>query len=384
MTRFLERAVMGETKKYAEIYELYRNNILNGIYKKGEKLPSKRVAADRHSVSTITVERAYELLYEEGYVRPVEKSGYYVTYEESEDTGYGKAGGAQHTFAKPERMPDRDEWRDKKTLSFDIYAKTVRRVLSQYSDAVLIKSPMYGCAVLRTAISEYLGRCRNIYADPKRVIIGSGAEYLYGLIVQTFGTEMIYGLESPSYNKIETIYSAFGAKCDMLTLGSDGIESDRLRKTKAGLLHITPYRSYPSGVSATAAKKREYVKWAESRDAVIVEDDFESEFSPSRKNVETLLSIDGGKRVIYVNTFSMTISPSVRVAYMVVPDVLLDRFDENTGFYSCTVPTLDQYIIAELITNGDFERHINRVRRLERQEKKVRTRKAEKHEDTCD
>jgi GntR family transcriptional regulator/MocR family aminotransferase len=156
----------------------------------------------------------------------------------------------------------------------------------------------------------------------------------------------------------------------MLTLASDGIESEKLQKTKAGLLHITPYRSYPSGVSATAAKKREYVKWAAKRNGILVEDDFESEFSPSRKNEETLMAIDGGERVIYVNTFSMTISPSVRVAYMVVPERLLGRFSENTGFYSCTVPTLDQYVIAELIGNGDFERHINRVRRLERQEKR--------------
>ncbi len=374
MTR-LEAADLRGLKKYVEIYELYRNDILKGVYKKGDKLPSKRVAADRHSVSTITIERAYELLDEEGYVRSEEKRGYFVAFDEPGRAVDRKEAKVTESTGTAAGTGGTDVWKDKKALSFDIYAKTVRRVLSVYGDEVLVKSPVYGCAALRTAISDYLGRCRNIYVEPGRIIIGSGAEYLYGLIVQTFGTEMIYGLESPSYNKIETVYSAFGAKCDMLTLASDGIESEKLQKTKAGLLHITPYRSYPSGVSATAAKKREYVKWAAKRNGILVEDDFESEFSPSRKNEETLMAIDGGERVIYVNTFSMTISPSVRVAYMVVPERLLGRFSENTGFYSCTVPTLDQYVIAELIGNGDFERHINRVRRLERQEKRSNAQK---------
>ena len=196
--------------------------------------------------------------------------------------------------------------------------------------------------------------------------MGAGAEYLYGLIVQTFGRDIVYGVESPSYQKIAKVYTAGGADIHMLKLGNDGIESEELWNANVKLLHITPYRSFPSGVTASAAKKREYLKWSRKNDAYIVEDDFESEFTPSRKPEETIFSLDEEGRVMYVNTFTRTIGSYVRAAYMVLPTNLLSFFEEKTGFYECPVPTLDQLVIASLLNSGDFERHINKVRRNNR------------------
>lgn len=348
-------------KKYLEIYESVRQDIIHGIYSPGAKLPSKRTMADEKGTSIITVEHAYELLIEEGYVVPKEKSGYFVSFDKKEqfDAPVLEARTRRH-------MPVEI---DAEAFSYNIYAKTVRKVLTEYGEELMMKSPGSGTVILREAIARYLARSRHINVQYDQIIIGSGAEYLYGLIVQSMGRDIIYGIEDPSYQKIAQMYEAGGVTLERLKLGQDGIDSTELWESKAGVLHITPYRSYPSRITASASKKREYLRWSEEKDAIIIEDDFESEFTPSRKPEETLFSLDKNDRVIYVNTFTRTISTSVRTAYMVIPRSMKPMLRERIGFYSCTVPTLDQYILAELIDNGDFERHINRVRRNNRRKK---------------
>ena len=123
-----------------------------------------------------------------------------------------------------------------------------------------------------------------------------------------------------------------------------------------------------TGITASATKRYEYIRWSNKGNRYIIEDDFESEFSVSTKSEETLFSLASQDNVIYLNTFSKTISPSLRVGYMVLPKKLVKVFEEKLGFYSCTVPTFEQHVIARLLQNGDFERHINRVRRHKRKE----------------
>ncbi len=255
---------------------------------------------------------------------------------------------------------------------FSVFSKTIRRVLSEYGDSLLVKSPNYGCRELREAVSAYLARSRGVKVKPSNIIIGAGAEYLYGLIVQVLGRDRIYGLESPSYDKIKKVYSANGVVCDMLEMGADGIRTEELERTKATVLHITPFNSFPSGITASASKRREYIRWVEARDAIIIEDDFDSEFSRFTKTEDTVFSLEQKGRTIYMNTFSKTIAPSIRIGYMVLPDSLMEAFAERAGFYSCTVPALEQYVIAELINGGDFERHINRIRRKRRESRQNR------------
>ena len=155
---------------------------------------------------------------------------------------------------------------------------------------------------------------------------------------------------------------------DRLSLGHDGIRSAALRATRATVLHITPFRSFPTGVTASASKRGEYLRWAAEGDRYIVEDDFESEFSLLRKPEETVFSQAARGNVIYLNTFTRTVSPSLRVGYMVLPKGMVRRFEARVGFYSCAVPAFEQYLLADLIRSGDFERHINRVRRQKRRE----------------
>ncbi|MBO7293308.1 MAG: PLP-dependent aminotransferase family protein [Clostridia bacterium] len=346
---------------YLQIYRQIKEDIIGGNYPYDTRLPSKRLLADETGTSTVTVEHAYALLSDEGYVEPRERSGYFVIFRNSD----GFARSSEAAVRSTEGMPARHA---SHAFPFSVLAKTMRGVISDLGERILERSENKGCLRLRRAIGRYLAKNRGISVDTEQIVIGSGAEYLYGLMIELLGRGRIFGIEAPSYQKIEQIYRAYGASYDMLPLSGDGIDSAALAATAASVLHTTPYRSYPTGVSASASKRHEYIRWASATGRYIIEDDYESEFSVSTKPEDTLFSLSEGDNVIYLNTFSMTVSPAMRVGYTVLPRHLVGEFDERLGFYSCTVPTFEQYVIARLIENGDFERHINRVRRHKRKE----------------
>lgn len=345
--------------EYMRIYIGIREDIVKGVYRFGDRLPSKRVLAEETGTSVITATHAYDILCDEGYVEARERSGYFVIYKEGD------------LFPVAEEAPKMPEPHHaiSDSFPFSVLTKTVRRVLSEEGEMLFEKSPNFGILKLREAVAKYLARSRKLSVKPENIVIGAGAEYLYSLIVQTLGRDRIYGIENPSYEKIKRVYEANGATCDMLQMGNDGICTHELLRTDATALHATPFNSFPSGITASASKRREYIRWAKERNAVIIEDDFDSEFSRSTKTEDTVFAQEK-ERVIYVNTFSKTIAPSIRMGYMVLPDSLMDAFYENAGFYSCTVSVLEQYVVAEFINNGDFERHINRIRRKRRKLKK--------------
>ena len=246
-------------------------------------------------------------------------------------------------------------------------ARTARKVLSERGESLLQRSPNSGTIELREAIAQYLARSRRINVLPEQIVIGSGSEYLYNLIVQMLGRDRVFALEDPSYEKIRLVYEASGVQCRMIPMDREGVRLGALARTEASVLHVTPFNSYPSGITATASRRAGYIRWAAGKDRFIIEDDFDSEFSMSTKAEDTLFSLEPLKSVIYMNTFTRTISPAVRVGYMVLPAELSTAMQEKISFYSCTVPVFTQHMLAELIRSGDFERHINRVRRRRRQ-----------------
>lgn len=347
-----------KTTAYLQLYGQIKKDIIEGMYSFGTKLPSKRLLAEECNISVITVEHAYALLDDEGYIETRQRSGYYVIYRESDFLP------CIDSFSIAERKPN-NHHDSKCDFPFSVLARTMRRVLTDRGEDILVKSPNHGCPELRQAIASYLARSNGITVKPEQIIIGSGAEYLYSLIAQLLDGR-IFALENPSYEKIRRVYLACGVTCDMLKLDKEGIKSSELEKTAATVLHITPFNSFPSGITADASKRREYIRWAESRDGYIVEDNYDSELTVSTKNEDTVFSIDESSRVIYLNTFSHTVAPSIRVGYMVLPEMLKETFERKLGFYSCTVPVFEQYVLAELIVSGNFERHINRVRRKRR------------------
>ncbi len=342
-------------KRYFEIYRAIQHKILTKEYAAGDKLPSKRVTADLYGCSVITVETAYGMLIDEGYIEARERSGYFVC---KIDARYKDETPPRHIEHLPEPAPDAKQ----RDFEYSLWFKTIRKVISERAEALFIPSPSMGCAVLRNALADYLYKNRGMVAKPQNIVIGSGAEQLYEMVVKLLGRERVYGIENPSYPKIEAVYVGEGANIQKLAMGKDGIERTALQRSTADVLHVTPYRSFPTDVSTSILKKYEYLRWA-GRERYIVEDDFNSEFFKPGQPVQTLYSLDAHGRVIYINTFSKSLSPTLRIGYMILPDHLLPSYRQALGAFSCSVPVLDQYVLAEYIAGGNFVRHVNRVRR---------------------
>ena len=340
---------------YLQLYRQLKQDIVEGLYPLGAKLPSKRQLSAELGLSVITVEHAFSLLVDEGYAEARQRSGVFAAFGGSAAVPRASLEDMSAPAGAPEDFP------------FSVLARVMRRVLSEQGERILARSPDCGCAELRTELAGYLARSRGLRVRPEQLVIGSGAEYLYGLVVQLFGRERLYAQEDPCYEKILRVYEANGARCVRLPMGPDGIRSEALHACDAGLLHVTPYHSYPSGVTASAAKRREYARWARAHGAYIVEDDYDSELSSTAGTVETIFSL-APERVLYLNSFSKTLAPSMRTGYLVLPEELLPRYREKLGFYTCTVPVYDQLVLAEFIRCGELERYINRRRRKQRRE----------------
>lgn len=339
---------------YMQLYYQLKNDIVSGAVAPGAKLPSKRTLAEESGASIITVEHTYSLLADEGYIYSKEKSGFFVSKGDGVIIPKGESA---------RRRIERQPHQINTEFPLSTFKKHMRSVMANCDDELVMRSPNNGCDELREAISGYLSRFRGITVTPEQIIVGAGAEYLYSLLIQFIGREKRYAIEDPCYKKIEQVYGANGITFEKLPLGEDGIRTHALNASSAEVLHITPYHSFPSGVTASPAKRAAYVAFAKRQGAYIVEDDYESEFSTLSKPVDTIWSLDPDGNVFYLNTFTKTLAPSIRVGYMVIPAPLIDSFKAKLGFYSCTVPVFDQLVLASFIDSGEFERHINKMRR---------------------
>ncbi len=348
--------------RYQSLYEKIRDDITGGFYPCGTRIPSKRTSAEENGMSLVTVEHAYELLAEEGYIESRQRQGYFVIYQEGE-----LFSGEREVLPKPEAVSGLTE----DAFPFSVFSSTARKVLADYGERIMERPEGTGCLQLREALAMYLARSRNMYVSPEQIVIGSGAESMYAAVIRFLGRDQIYGIEDPSYEKILYTYRYEGIQVDQLKMGSCGILSEELRRTEAKVLHVTPYHSYPSGLTADASKKAEYIRWAKKRSGMIIEDDYDSEFTLSTKAEQTLYSMEPDERVIYLNTFTKTIAPSIRVSYMVLPKNKTDEYLEKASHLSSSVPLYSQLILSEIISSGSFERHLNRVRRRRRKEKAV-------------
>lgn len=339
---------------YLTLYKELKKQILSGMYSYGDRFPSKRTAARESGLSLITVQHAYEILCDEGWLNARERSGYFVAYHEKANDSLPLIPGIPDPFPKEGELSC--------SLPFETYKKAMRCVLNSQGEKVMERSPNKGCPELREALAVYLASGRGMSVSPSQIIIGSGAEYLYSIVVKVLGTDPPYALEDPSYEVIRRVYESAGVSCRLLPMNSDGICSEALAATDAAILHVTPFHSWPTGITASASKRREYISWAEQRGGYLVEDDFDSELSSSSKPEDTLFSLSPDN-VIHINTFTRTVSPALRAGYMVLPASLLSVFQEKAGYLSCSVPVTEQLLLAELLRSGEFIRHLRRTRR---------------------
>ena len=338
-----------------QIYAAVRRMIIDGAYPFGSRLPSKRELARDCGVSIVTAEHAYQLLADEGMCELRARSGCYVRYAPEYSFPLSDFSG---------KSPDETDSADyhNADIPFSAVAFNLRKVILDRGEKILMKSPNHGCPELREAICRYLERSRNIRVNPEQIVIGSGAEYLYGLCIQMLGRNKTVALENPSYRKNREVYTANGAVCELLSMDSEGICTDELACSNAEILHVTPFNSFPSQITASAERRQEYLQWAKGRNAVIIDDDYDSEFSLTGTASETLYAQTKDENVIYLNTFSKTIAPSIRAGYMILPAAMIPLYQQTVSFYSCTVPMLEQYFLAEWLNSGEFERNISRMR----------------------
>ena len=343
---------------YESLYRCIRKDIREGVLAPGEKLPSKRALAANLKVSKITVESAYNQLLAEGYIRSEEKVGYFVERVEKPQPA-----------EKPEQEVShiRDELIDLTAnnpvkFPFSVWSRLHRQVLLDVGHNLLQPLPNLGLSALRRAIARHLAQFRGMRVRPEQILIGAGTDFLYNLLIQLLGRDKCYAVEEPGYGKIRRIYAAAGAGCVAVTMDRLGVEPQSL--TGADVLHISPSHHFPTGLVTPLSRRQELLAWAKAApERWIIEDDYDSEFRFASRPLPAMQSLDSS-RVIYMNTFSKTLAPSIRISYMILPEQLMQRLQENLGFYNCTVPSFEQHTLARFLDEGHFEKHINRMRKF--------------------
>lgn len=427
---------------YEQLYRALRLDIESGALGAGDRLPSKRAFAKHLGVSVVTVEGAYDQLVAEGYVRAVPRSGFYVQEIGPNLTSFsristsvevkvplGDSSGAKSASCRPEaRISGNDgveklEKLARKGAPFCIahseeglagvspgagrkwladftgamapegvfpyaaWARTLRRVLADESErTVLEASGPQGSPRLRAAIAAHLRGFRGMEVHPDQIVIGSGAQSLYGLLVQLLGRNLAYGVEDPGYPRLTRIYESNDVAVRPIALDGEGPVLEALERARIDVLHCTPSHQFPTGITVPVSRRRSLLEWAQSGVAApedgaaareirgrsvkassaqsryLIEDDFDCEFRMAGRPVPPLAALDGAGRVIYANTFSKTLGGAFRIGYMVLPEALAERFRDRLGFCACTVGALEQLTLARFMESGDYERHVNRQR----------------------
>ena len=344
---------------YESLYRCIREDILSGKLPAGEKLPSKRALAANLEVSKITVEGAYNQLLAEGYIRSREKVGYFVeTIEQLSRQVAEEAPPAQPESDLVDLIANSPA-----KFPFSVWSKLQREVMLDLGEQLLLPLPNQGLWELRQAIAAHLAQFRGMLVSAKNILIGAGTDFLYNLLIQLLGRDKTYAVEEPGYGKIRRIYAAGGVKCISAPMDEKGVLPQALED--AQVLHISPSHHFPTGIVTAPARRQALLNWASAKPGRwIIEDDYDSEFRFNAHPMAAMHALDIAGRVIYMNTFSKTLAPSIRISYMILPPSLMAQFQKELGFYSCTVPSFEQYTLARFLQQGYFEKHINRMRKF--------------------
>lgn len=360
----------GNTGLGEYIYECIKKNIKKGVLCHEEKLPSKRALAEHLGVSVITVQNAYGLLIDEGWIYSVEKKGFFVS--DSSVIPVAEKNPAKKMYVEKYKAPKKEKELIADFTSsscgvnkfpFALWARLTREILNTQNERLLARCNAFGLPELRKAIARYLLEFRGMIIDENQIVIGAGTESLYAMIVQLLGKNSIYAVENPGYHKVGKIIELNGAECVHINIDLEGLNPELLEKQNADVVHVSPLHHFPTGIVMPVWRRNELLKWAsEKKDRYIIEDDYDSEFRFTRKPLPTLQSSDFNGKVIYINTFSKTLAPSFRMSYMVLPQELVQLYQSRLGIYSCAVSTLEQFTLAEFISKGHYGKHITRMK----------------------
>lgn len=356
-----------EIPLYIQLYDFIKSQIQNKNLKSNSKLPSKRKLSKYLDISQNTVEAAYSQLITEGYITSIPKRGYYV----SELQGIIKINISNITNSNKKSVKKKYKYEffssrvDLESFPYSTWRKINKDLINEENKELLQIGHSQGDKNLRETISEYLRFSRGVNSNADNIVIGAGTEYLVQILISILGSEKIYAVEEPGYYKIKKILKIRKTEIKSIRLDNQGIDVDELYKSNAEIVHITPSHQFPTGKIMPISRRMQLLAWAqESINRYIIEDDYDSEFRFEGKPIPALQSLDTSGKVIYIGTFSKSFAPSIRIAYMVLPDALIKEYRENFSFLICTVSRLDQQALYRFIEEGYFERHLNKMRNI--------------------
>lgn len=351
---------------YEQIYEEIKKEILFARLAPGDRLPSKRKLSDFLKVSLNTVENAYEQLIAEGYIESKPKSGFFVC--KLDDLVYTpKVSDIDaHTFVeKPKYTYDLNpNYIDTSLFPFESFRKQARHIITPENEQVLSLGNPLGELSLRCEVERYLHFARGVVCTPEQIIIGAGSEIMLQRLMRLFGGDAVYGLESPGYYATYCNLKSLGKDVRLISVDRDGLKIEELEKSDVSVVYVTPSHQFPTGSILSASNRHKLLNWAfQKEERYIIEDDYDGEFRYSGKPVPSLQSM-GKDKVIYLGTFSKCLTPSMRMSYMVLPIFLLKRYQEELFYCNCPVSRTLQQMVSEFMKNGEFEKHIHKMRKI--------------------
>jgi GntR family transcriptional regulator/MocR family aminotransferase len=360
---------------YEQIYEYIRQEIQQGKVSVGERLPSTRALADHLQVARSTVEMAYAQLLSEGYIESRPYKGYFVAkveelfqFLENQETKRYRAVNEENEERGPKITCDFSPTKiDMSKFPFSVWKKISKNILSDSNAQLFSQGDAQGDLELRETIAKYLHSSRGVNCRPEQIVVGAGSDYLLMLLEKILGEKVRIAMENPTYLRAYKIFHSFGYPITTVDVDENGMKVTSLKETDAKLVYVMPSHQYPTGVVMPIGRRNELLKWAaKNQERYLIEDDYDSEFRYKGKPIPSLQASDKNGKVIYMGTFSKSIAPAIRVAYMVLPDSLLERYREHCYFYSTTVSRIDQRILDEFIKEGYFERYLNKMRKVYR------------------
>lgn len=359
---------------YLQVYEFYKEKIVQGEFKSGEKLLSKRQLSETLGISINTVSKAYYLLEEEGFINPKERSGYFV--EQLNNSFSKKVPTKVYENSTTETFKAKYDFSsssiDTELFPYYTFSKLYKEVIESENENILINSETNGKLEFRKSISKYLRETRGLDTNPENIVISSGMEYLFEIIFYIFFNDKTFGIENPGYDILPSMIESRGFDFKSINISKEGIDISSLLKSNIDLLCVTPSHQFPTGNIMSINSRLEVLNWANSKTSrYIIEDDYDSEFKYVGKPIDPLKKLDTKDKVIYLGSFSKSLAPSLRISYMILPSSLIKILKEDAPFFICSVPVIEQIVMAKFIGNGHFERHLNKMRRIYKKKREL-------------
>ncbi|MDD2370485.1 MAG: PLP-dependent aminotransferase family protein [Firmicutes bacterium] len=363
------------TPLYRQLYDYIKKEIRSGNLSFNTKLPSKRKLSAYLNISQNTIQTAYDQLIEEGYIIPIAKKGFFVNRLDNilsldfkiEDKPINKnkeASDLKYDFSY--------HGVDHSSFPFSIWRKLTKDTINEYDEDILKPGSAQGSDSLRISLAKYLRQSRGVDCTAEDIVISSGTESLFQILIQLLGQKYIYGIENPGYEKLNLLFKSNNTKFKTINIDLNGMQIDDIENSGADILCITPAHQFPLGGIMPINRRIKILNWAyENDNRYIIEDDYDSEFKYSGKPIPALCGLDTYGKVIYMGSLSKSLSPSIRVSYMVLPKLLLKKYKEKMSFIICPVPTIDQKVLQKFIEDGHFERHINKMRNIYKKKREI-------------